>query len=182
MLLIWNIHAADAAKVRQQLGTCWRTHFLESNPTSLKVASYLTKLRRNHTLSVRAVCFSDWKSTRVLIKKPLPFSHRALCPTPATWWRWILRRTSGWSPLWRSGRSETSSTTFPWGNTLVWALATAVCFSFTFHLSGSIGDMSDSPTLAARGKDKVDLRKERFSFLLSYCCNMQRIMSVKILG
>lgn len=118
ILLIWNIHAADPAEVRQQLATCWRTHFLESDP----------ELQRNHTFSVRAVCFSDWKSTRVLIKKPLPVSHRALCPAPVTWWRWILRRTSGWSPLWRSGRSETSSTTFPWGNKLVWALVTAVCF------------------------------------------------------
>lgn len=33
-------------------------------------------------------------------------THRALGPTPATWWRWILRRLSGWSLLWVSGRSE----------------------------------------------------------------------------
>lgn len=171
-------HRQNSATTRHML-----THALSRVKSNLLQGSFVYKkvLKKAHS-ERRAVCFSDWKSTRVLIKKPLPISHPALCPTPATWWRWILRRTSGWSPLWRSGRSETSSTTFPWGNKLVWALVTAVCFSFTFHLSGSVGDMSDSPTLPARGKDKVDLRKERFSFLRPYCCNMQRSMSAKILG
>lgn len=35
------------------------------------------------------------------------FTHRALCPEPATWRRWILRQTSGWSLLWDSGRPAT---------------------------------------------------------------------------
>lgn len=37
-------------------------------------------------------------------------THRELFPAAETWWRWTLRLTSGWSLLWRSGRSETTNT------------------------------------------------------------------------